>query len=72
VAKESTKLMTAEEFRDWLARPTRLNREFELIRGKLVEKPIDGRLHGLVCANVGGVLWLYAHRRNRGYVCTNK
>jgi Uma2 family endonuclease len=71
VLKDSTKLMTAGEFQDWLAGPTAPDRDFELVCGKLIEKRVEGRLHGLVCANVGCMLGDFTRRRQRGLVCIN-
>ena len=35
----TTRLMTAEEFCDWVQRPENANRWFELVRGEVIELP---------------------------------
>src|SRR4051794_6766085 len=66
-----TRLLTAEEFYEWANRPENRDRICELERGKIVEVPLPGKLHGLVCANVVGILGNYAASRKQGYACSN-
>jgi len=66
-----TKLLTAEEFYEWANRPENRGRVCELERGRIVEVSRPGKLHGLICANVVGILWNYAIGRKKGYVCSN-
>ncbi len=62
----TTKLMTAEEFFDWVHRPENRGRHFELIGGQLVEVGEPGDPQALVSLNVGIVLSTYARLRRRG------
>src|SRR5262245_47612366 len=71
MATTATKLMTAEEFFDWCHRPENQDRDFELVRGEVVEMTKPGRRHGLVCGNVARILGNFAVRRKKGYVCAN-
>ena len=66
-----TRLMTAEEFGEWTKRPENQDKVYELERGEVVEMSRPGKRHGLVCANVVGVLRDYVIRRKQGYVCAN-
>src|SRR5262249_37355535 len=66
-----TKLLTAEEFYEWANRPEHRGRVFELERGRIVEMSRPGKLHGLICANVTGILRNYVIQRKKGYVCSN-
>ena len=66
-AELSTRLMTAEEFMDAdLGDGT-----FELIRGEVVRMAPPGSEHGLVCANIAGLLWDYGRRTGLGYTLSN-
>jgi Uma2 family endonuclease len=65
------KLMTAEEFADWVERPENQPRHFELVRGEVVEMSRPGERHGLICGNVATTLNLYARQRRKGYVLSN-
>lgn len=65
------RLMTAEEFYDWANRPENRNKYCELERGEIVEMSRPGRRHGLVCANVAGILRNYVIQRKKGFVCSN-
>ena len=53
----TTKLMTAEEFCDWVHRPENDNKWFELVRGEVIELPPPTKPHGVVCRNVSPLLW---------------
>jgi Uma2 family endonuclease len=65
-------LMTADEFQDWVLRPENDSKHWELVRGELVEIPLAGERHGLVCANAGFVLMRYARQLGQGYpLCNN-
>ena len=66
-----TKLLTAEDFYDWANRPENRGRVCELERGRIVEMSRPGKLHGMICANVVGILRNYAVQRKKGYVCSN-
>jgi Uma2 family endonuclease len=65
------KLMTADEFYDWVLRPENQGRHFELVRGEVVEMSRPGELHGVICANVAWVLNNYVRQRRRGRVLSN-
>jgi Uma2 family endonuclease len=63
--------MTAEEFFEWSNRPENQAKEYELVRGEIVEMSRPGRRHGFVCMNVGSILRAFAIARKKGYVCSN-
>lgn len=65
------KLMTAEEFFDWVHSPGNEDRFFELERGEVVEMPPPTTRHGFVCANISRLLGNFAVALRKGYVCTN-
>jgi Uma2 family endonuclease len=67
----ATRLMTAEEFYDWVHLPENRDRHFELDQGKVVEVARPGERHGVVCANASWVLSNYVRQRRQGYVCAN-
>lgn len=71
MATVASKLMTAEEFIDFVNRPENRDRIFELERGEVVELSRPGKRHGLVCGNTVGILGNFAAQRKRGYVCSN-
>jgi Uma2 family endonuclease len=71
MASVASKLMTADEFFDWVHTPENEGRFFELERGEIIEMPPPGKLHGFVCANISCILWIYARQRKKGYVCSN-
>ncbi len=66
-----TRLVTADEFFDFVHRPQNRGRFFELERGVIIEMPPPVELHGFVCSNVGRVLANFTFARRRGHVCTN-
>lgn len=65
------KLMTAEEFCDWVHQPEQADKWFELVRGEVIELPPPYKPHGAVCLRVGYVLMAYADQRGFGYVTCN-
>jgi Uma2 family endonuclease len=67
----TTKLMTAEEFCDWVHQPENDNKWFELVRGEVIELPPPNKPHGVVCGNVSWVLGSYVRQRRKGYVASN-
>jgi Uma2 family endonuclease len=71
MATVETKLMTAEEFYEWAHRPENRDKYCELERGDIVEMSRPGKRHGMICANVTGILRNYAIQRKKGYVCSN-
>jgi Uma2 family endonuclease len=71
MATAPPKLMTADEFWDFVHRRENQDRVFELVRGEVVEMTKPGKRHGFVCINAGVLLHAYATRRKKGYVCGN-
>ena len=71
MASAITRLMTAEEFYDWVHRPENHDRHFELEAGEVIEMPLPGERHGSVCARVAWVLVDYTQTIGRGHVCSN-
>lgn len=65
------KLMTVDEFWDFVHRPENSDRDFDLIRGEVVEVSRPKRPHGRVCVLLGMYLELYAERVRKGYVVSN-
>jgi Uma2 family endonuclease len=64
--------MTAEEFTTWLRQQDSPSALLELDRGRVVERALPrGPRHGIVCANVVGLLRSLASQRSRGFVCGN-
>lgn len=71
MATAPTRLMTVDEFWEFVHRPENRDRTLELVRGEVVEMSRPGRLHGLVCATIVVILSLFAAQRKKGYVCCN-
>jgi Uma2 family endonuclease len=71
MATVAKRLMTAEEFYEWSQRPENRDKMYELERGEVVEVSRAGKLHCLICMNVGAILWLFVRQRPKGYVCCN-
>jgi Uma2 family endonuclease len=71
MATAPTKLMTADEFGDFVHRPGNRDKSFDLVRGEVAEMTKPGRLHGFVCANIARILGNYAVQRKKAYVCSN-
>ena len=44
------------------------NSRLELVRGEVIEKPLNGGIHGLVTANIGCLLHTWANENTRGRV----
>src|SRR5262245_37679054 len=65
------KLLTAEEFLEFVARPENQNRIFELVRGEVVEMSLPTKIHGFVTANTTRMLGNFTFGRGRGYVTSN-
>lgn len=64
-------MMTAEEFGHFVPRPENEGRIFELVRGRIEERPRPGIRHGVVCANITTTLMIFVRQRRKGYVCSN-
>ena len=71
MASVASKLMTVEEFYDFVHRPENRDRQFELEQGELVEMSRPGELHCVVCGNVAGIFWTWCRQRKKGRVCPN-
>ncbi len=71
MSSTATKLLSAEEFFQWVQLPANRGHRFELRAGEVIEMPPAGKYHGFVCGNVAGILRSYAITRRKGYVCTN-
>jgi Uma2 family endonuclease len=65
------KLMTADEFWEFVHRPENEDRDFDLIRGEVVEVSRPTTPHGVVASLVAFELQLYARGTRKGYVVTN-
>src|SRR5260370_42694385 len=65
------KLMTAEEFFEFVRRPENETRWFELVRGEVIELSRPTLPHGVVCGNAAGLLWNYTFSRRKGFVAIN-
>ncbi len=71
MATVQAKLLKAEEFYEWANRPENRGKVCELERGVIVEMSRPGKRHGMICANVTGILRNYVITRKKGYVCSN-
>lgn len=69
--RSKTKRMTADEFFDWVHRPENDGKDYELVRGEVVEVGRPGERHGVTCGNAGWILNGYTRQRRRGFVLTN-
>ena len=66
-----TKLMTVDEYWEFVDRPENQDRMFELRRGKVVEMPRPKRPHCTVAANITRIVGNYAFAVGRGNVMSN-
>jgi Uma2 family endonuclease len=71
MATVQTRLLSAEEFYEWANQPENRGKVCELEQGVIVEMSRPGKRHGMICANVAGILRNYAVARKKGYVCSN-
>jgi len=65
------KLMTVDEFWDFVNSPENAERQFELHRGEVMEMSRPKKPHGIVCSRIATQLQNYADRVGRGYVLSN-
>jgi Uma2 family endonuclease len=65
------KLMTIDEYWDFVNLPENMDRLFELRRGEVIEMSRPKKPHGIVCSRICTQLQLYADRIGRGYVLSN-
>ena len=66
-----TKLMTAEEFFEFVICPENDGRWLELVRGEVLELSRPTMPHGVVCTNVGRILGNYTFAKRKGFVVSN-
>lgn len=71
MATAPTKLLTADEFYEWVIRAENDEKLYELDEGRIVEVPQPGELHGIICFLIAHWLGLYIFQRGKGYLCTN-
>ena len=71
VAVAPPKLMTADEFFDFVNAIENRNRYFELVRGEVIEVSRPTRIHGRVCANTTFRLEMHVQKRKKGYIVCN-
>jgi Uma2 family endonuclease len=67
----TTKLMTGEEFCDWVQQPGQSDRWFELVRGEVIELPPPAQPHGILNANIARILGNHAFQRRKGFVASD-
>lgn len=67
----ATKLMTAEEFYDFVNEPRNRDRHFELEAGEVVKVSRPGEKHGMTCTNGVYLLSAYTRLKKKGYVLAN-
>ncbi len=65
------RLITADEFSQWVRRPENADRFFELKRGKVIEMPPPIPWHGFLTAQITHILRLYADASGVGFVLSN-
>ena len=68
LVKPARKLMTVDEFFDFVHRPENDARCFDLVRGEVIEVSRPNRPHGMICANGLFILMNYARKTTRFYV----
>jgi Uma2 family endonuclease len=66
--KAMTDAMTADEFFEWCHRPENRDKHYELERGRVIELPPPGQLHGGISLNAGYLLNGYVRRQKKGFV----
>ncbi len=65
------KLMTAEEFCDWVHQPEQENKWFELVRGEVIELPSPTQPHGFICFNISRIVGNFMYEIGHGYITCN-
>jgi Uma2 family endonuclease len=65
------KLMTVDEFWDFVNLPENADRLFELRRGEVTELSRPKQPHGIVSSNIATELTLYARQVRKGYILSN-
>ncbi len=71
VVVSNGKLMTADEFQQWVHRPENAERYFELERGKIIEMPPPIPWHGFITSQVTKILGRHADTCGIGFVLSN-
>ena len=71
VVVSNGKLMTADEFLQWVHKPENADRYFELERGKVIEMPPPIPWHGFLTAQITHILRLHANTSGTGFVLSN-
>jgi len=71
MATVATPLMSAAGFFDWASRSENQDKVYELDEGMVVEVPPPSEYHGVLCAFIAHLLWMYVIQRGKGYVCSN-
>lgn len=71
MASVLTKLLTAEEFYDFVHRPENRDKHFELEEGEVIKVSRGGDRHGTVCGLVAYILVAYTLAVKKGHVTTN-
>jgi Uma2 family endonuclease len=66
----SSRLMSADEFAEFVEREENQSRQFELVRGEVIEMSRPTLLHGTVVMAIGIRLGLYAESIGKGNVVT--
>jgi Uma2 family endonuclease len=67
----ATKPITASEFVEFVECPENRERHFELERGSVVELPLGGVRHGVICANAAYMFGTFSKSTGCGFVCSN-
>jgi Uma2 family endonuclease len=71
MATAPTKLLTADEFYEWVNRHDNDDKLYELDEGRIVEVPRPGELPGAISFLIAHWLGVYIFQRGKGYICTN-
>ena len=70
-AQSPARRMTAGEFWDFCQLPENHNRDFELVRGEVIEVPRPTKRHGRLCSRISHLLEVYADAVGGGYPVSN-
>jgi Uma2 family endonuclease len=71
MATVATRLVTADEFFEFVHRPENRDRVFELEAGEIVEMSRPGERHGVICGNIAFVFGGYVRQIKSGRVLAN-
>src|SRR5271170_5924487 len=67
----TSKLMTAEEFGDWVHQPENANKWWELVRGEVIELPPPQKIHCVTTSNIDRLVGTFTFQLGRGYTTSN-